>query len=103
MQVTEDPLDMKVVDLENECMEQQVAEDCFASVNEVPAMALTLTIATLVRVPKLIVSVPGPRKAGIVKRALTGAISTDCPATILRTHPDATLYLDRESVAELEV
>jgi glucosamine-6-phosphate deaminase len=70
-------------------------------VNEVPAKALTLTIPALLRVPKLIVSIPGSRKAGIVKRALNEAISTDCPATILRTHPDATLYLDSESAAEL--
>jgi glucosamine-6-phosphate deaminase len=99
----EDPLDMKVVDLDNECKEQQVAEGWFASVKEVPAQALTLTIPTLLRVPKLIVSVPGSRKAGIVKRALNEAISKDCPATILRTHPDATLYLDGESAAELKV
>jgi glucosamine-6-phosphate deaminase len=99
----EDPLDVKVVDLDNQCKEQQVAEGWFASVNEVPAQALTLTIPTLLRVPKLIVSVPGSRKAAIVKRALNEAISTDCPATILRTHPDVTLYLDRESAAELEV
>lgn len=99
----EDPLDMKVVDLDKQCKEQQVAEGWFASVDEVPAQALTLTIPTLLRVPKLIVSVPGSRKASIVKRALNEAISKDCPATILRTHPDATLYLDRESAAELRV
>lgn len=99
----EDPLDMKVVDLDNECKAQQVAEGWFRSVDEVPAQALTLTIPTLLRAPKLIVSIPGSRKAGIVKRALNEPISTDCPATILRTHPDATLYLDKESAAELKV
>jgi len=52
-------------------------------------------------VPKLIVSVPGLRKAGIVRRTLREAISTDCPSTVLRNHPDATLYLDAESSAEL--
>jgi glucosamine-6-phosphate deaminase len=98
----EDPLDMKVVDLDSECKQQQVAEGWFASVNDVPAQALTLTIPALLRAPKLIVSVPGSRKAGIVKRTLSEAISTNCPATILRTHPDVTVYLDRESAAELE-
>jgi len=55
----------------------------------------------LLRVPKLIVSVPGRRKAKIVRRAFTEPISTACPATILRTHPDATVYLDLESADQL--
>ena len=41
--------------------------------------------------------VPGPRKAPAVKRTIEGAIATECPATILRRHPDCTLYLDRDS------
>jgi glucosamine-6-phosphate deaminase len=97
-----DPEDMKIVALDEECKQQQVAEGWFKSINEVPSQAITLTIPTLLRVPKLIVSVPGSRKAKIVDRTLREPISTDCPATILRTHPDATVYLDEESAAELE-
>jgi glucosamine-6-phosphate deaminase len=52
-------------------------------------------------VPKLIASVPGPRKAHIVYRALTEPISTACPATLLRKHPDCTVYLDQDSAKEL--
>ena len=96
-----DPVDVKVVTLDAACRQQQLAEGWFDSLDEVPAQAISLTIPTLFRVPKLILSIPGPRKAHIVKRSLTEAISTDCPATILRTHPDATAYLDRESGAEL--
>jgi len=96
-----DPRDMKVVALDDECKQQQVAEGWFASTNEVPAQAMTLTIPALLRVPKIIVSVPGFRKAKIVKRALNETISTACPATILRKHPDATVYLDEESASEL--
>jgi glucosamine-6-phosphate deaminase len=62
---------------------------------------MTITIPALFRVPKLIASVPGPRKAAILRRTLEDAISTACPATLLRTHPDATVYLDRESAAEV--
>jgi glucosamine-6-phosphate deaminase len=98
----EDPLDVKIVSLDNDCKRQQVAEGWFASVEEVPGQAMTVTIPALLRVPKLIVSVPGRRKASIVRRALSEAISTSCPATILRTHPDATVYLDLESAAELD-
>jgi glucosamine-6-phosphate deaminase len=98
----DDPLDMKIVDLDDDCKRQQVAEGWFANLDEVPEQALTLTIPALFRVPKLIVSVPGRRKAAIVKRTLNEAISTTCPATILRTHPDATVYLDADSAAELD-
>ena len=97
-----DPLDMKVVTLDEPCRVQQASEGWFESFDAVPEAAMTLTIPTLFRVPKLIASVPGKRKAGIVRRALTEAISPECPGTILRTHPDATLYLDIESAAELD-
>ncbi len=97
-----DPRDMKLVHLDNECRQQQVAEGWFPGVDAVPAEALTLTIPALLRVPKLIASVPGARKAHIVKRTLEEPISTACPATIFRTHPDVTVFLDRESAAELD-
>jgi glucosamine-6-phosphate deaminase len=96
-----DPDAMKVVTLDAECREQQLAEGWFKSLEEVPERALTLTISTLLKIPKLIVSVPGPRKAQSVRRTLEEPISTGCPATILRTHPDVTLYLDRDSAAQL--
>jgi glucosamine-6-phosphate deaminase len=97
-----DPLDMKVVRLDQVCRQQQAAEGWFNSPQEVPAQAMTLTIPTLFRVPKLIASVPGPRKAEIVRRTLEEPVTIGCPATLLRTHPDATVYLDRESAAELD-
>lgn len=97
-----DPSDMKVVELDATCKNQQVEEGWFHSVAEVPARALTLTIPTLLRVPRLIVSVPGPRKAHIVRRTLVETVSTKCPATILRSHPNATVYLDRDSASELD-
>ena len=96
-----DPRDIKIVALDEQCKQQQVAEGWFGSTAEVPVQAMTLTIPALLRVPKLIASVPGIRKAKIVARALQEAISTACPATILRKHPDATVYLDEESASEL--
>ena len=96
-----DPLDVKVVQLDTTCRQQQEAEGWFGSLEEVPERAMTITIPALFRVPKLIASVPGPRKAAIVRRALEDSISTACPATLLRTHPNATVYLDRESSAQV--
>lgn len=96
-----DELDAKIVVLDDVCRQQQAAEGWFASVDEVPESAITLTIPALMRVPKLIVSVPGPRKAEIVRRAFEEPVSTQCPATILRNHPDATIYLDVQSASHL--
>jgi glucosamine-6-phosphate deaminase len=97
-----DPLDAKIVHLDAVCRRQQMAEGWFASVDQVPERAITLTIPALFRVPTLIVSVPGSRKAKIVRRAFEEPISTECPATILRTHPNVTVYLDLESASELD-
>ena len=92
---------VKVVALDEACRLQQVAEGWFGILEDVPDRAITLTIPTIVRVPRLIVSVPGIRKAEIIHRTLHEPISPHCPATILRTHPNATLYLDRDSASEL--
>ena len=97
-----DPADVKIVTLDATCRQQQTAEGWFASIEEVPANAITVTIPALFRIPRLILSIPGKRKAQIVKRAFKEPISTHCPATVLRTHPDATVYLDLDSAAELD-
>jgi len=96
-----DPLDIKIVSLDEQCRQQQVNEGWYASLPEVPKRAITLTIPALLRVPRLIASVPGERKAQIVRRTLTEKISADCPATILRSTSNTTIYLDPASVAEL--
>jgi glucosamine-6-phosphate deaminase len=98
-----DPREMKVVTLDSACRRQQVAEGWFPTPEEVPERALTLTIPTVFRIPKVIVSVPGERKAQIVRRTLQDPISERCPATILRTHPDAMLFLDAESASQLNL
>lgn len=98
----EDPMDARIVSLDDECRQQQFMEGWFSSFAEVPTKAITLTIPALFRIPELICSVPGPRKTQIVKRALTEQVSTRCPATVLRKHAHTTLYLDRASAAELE-
>ncbi|MGA7523062.1 MAG: glucosamine-6-phosphate deaminase [Acidobacteriaceae bacterium] len=98
----DDPQPMKIVTLDRACRQQQLAEGWFPSFDQVPQQALTLTIPTLLKVPKLVASVPGKRKAASVRRTLRDPISVQCPATILRTHPDVTLCLDRESASELD-
>ncbi|NOT62376.1 MAG: glucosamine-6-phosphate deaminase [Acidobacteria bacterium] len=96
-----DPQAVKVVELEEACRQQQVNDGCFATLNDVPRRALSVTIPTMMRCKNLVLSVPGIRKQQAVKRVLTGPVTTACPASILRTHSDAWLYLDAESAASL--
>ncbi|MGH9833484.1 MAG: 6-phosphogluconolactonase, partial [Blastocatellia bacterium] len=63
--------------------------------------ALTLTIPAIMACPRLFVVVPGARKQRAVRDAIEGEITTACPASILRTHNDAHLFLDRDSAAKL--
>ena len=98
----DDPEPMKIVTLDRACREQQLAEGWFPSFDQVPKQALTLTIPTLLKVPRLVASVPGKRKAASVRRTLQDPVSVHCPATILRTHPDVTICLDEESASELD-
>ena len=96
-----DPLTMKVVDLDEACRKQQVGEGHFASVDEVPREALTLTCPALMRAEHLVCSVPDARKANAVKRSIEGPISESCPGSLLRKHPDAVLFLDKQSASLL--
>ncbi len=92
-----DPLDVKIVTLDAECRQQQVDEECFESLDLVPTEAMTVTVPRLMAAGRLFAVVPGAIKREAVRRTLHGPISTECPASILRTHPNCTLYLDRES------
>ena len=95
-----DPLPMKVVTLDAACRRQQVNDGCFPSLDAVPTRALTLTIPTLMAGRHLCCAVPGPTKRAAVARLLSGSIASDCPATILRTHPDCTLHVDPDSLPD---
>ncbi len=97
----DDPQDVKIVRLDEVSRQQQVSEGWFASIQEVPMRAITVTIPALFRVPKLILPIVGKRKAQILRRTLKEPISPALPATILRTHPDATAYLDEDAASDL--
>lgn len=92
-----DPVLVKVVDLDNACRIQQVNDGCFARIEDVPTHALTLTIPALVSAPYLYIIVPGEKKAEAVYHTLNAAISEKYPSTILRKHLDALLFADDKS------
>ncbi len=93
----DDPLVVKVVMLDDPCRRQQVHDGAFAALEDVPQRAITVTLPAIVGIPKVFVAVPGARKRKAVEAALQGPITTACPASILRQHPDAHLFLDQDS------
>ncbi len=97
----DDPLDVKVVELDAACRRQQVGEGHFATDADVPALAMTVTIPALLRATRVLAIVPEARKANAVRDALHGPVATSCPASILRQTPQATIFLDSDSAGAL--
>jgi glucosamine-6-phosphate deaminase len=92
---------VKVVDLDETCRMQQVHDGCFATLDDVPKYALTLTVPTLANAPYRFCVVPAKTKAQAVRNTVEGEIGEACPATALRRHANAVLYLDPDSSALL--
>ena len=94
-----DPKAVKVVDLDDICRMQQVHDGCFASLDEVPKYALTLTVTTLASADYRFCVVPAATKANAVKNTVLGEIGEACPATVLRIKDNSILYCDADSAA----
>lgn len=98
-----DPELVKPVKLDETCRQQQVHDGCFASLEDVPQYALTLTVPALLAAEKMFCVVPYATKAAAVKELLTtDQINEHCPATALRNHAGAHLYCDKESFGEVD-
>ncbi len=97
-----DPLAVKRVEIDGVARMQQVHDGTFARVDEVPQGALTVTMSTIRAASVVSIVVPGEQKAKAIAAMLDGPISTDCPASILRRHPDAQLFLDAASAATVK-
>jgi glucosamine-6-phosphate deaminase len=95
------PAPYLVVELDEACRRQQVGEGWFANISEVPRQAISMSVRQILQAREIIAVVPDARKAHAVKLSVEGEITPMAPASILRTHPAATLYLDRESASEL--
>jgi glucosamine-6-phosphate deaminase len=96
---TEDPY--LIVELDEACRLQQVNEGWFKSVSDVPARAISMSVQQILKSHEIIAVVPGAQKARAVKACLEGDIDPMAPASILRTHPNTTTYLDTESASLL--
>ncbi len=96
---TEDPY--LIVNLDEPCRRQQVGEGWFADISQVPQRAISMSPRQILKAKELLVVVPDQRKAHAVKACLEGEISPMAPASILRRHPKATVYLDTDSASLL--
>lgn len=90
-----------IVDLDEACRRQQMGEGWFATLQDVPCRAISMSIKRILASRKLVVTVPDERKAEAVRNAVEGALTNRVPASILRTHADCTLFLDRAAASLL--
>lgn len=93
-----DKATVKPVELDEICRGQQVNDGCFSHIDEVPKIALTLTVPTLFAGDYLFCVVPAPTKANAVREVMTtDKVDEHCPATVMRKHPNVIMYCDRDS------
>jgi glucosamine-6-phosphate deaminase len=95
----DDPAAVRVVELTEKCRMQQVHDATFPTLDDVPRRAITVTIPAIVAIPRLFVMVPGQTKAAAIAATLRDPVSESCPASILRRHPNTTLFVDLDSAA----
>ncbi len=90
-----------IVTLDEACRQQQVGEGWFPSVADVPTQAISMSVREILRAREILCVVPDARKAKAVKATVEGDVSPMVPASILKTHPNTTLYLDQPAAALL--
>ena len=87
--------------LDNLCRRQQLGEGWFKNLEEVPELAISMSIRQIMKSSRIIVTCPDERKAEAVKNCLEGEVANLHPASILRCHPAVWLYLDAGSASKL--
>jgi glucosamine-6-phosphate deaminase len=97
----DDPATVKRVTLDEACRRQQAGEGHFKDVDSVPREAVTMTCSALLQAEAWVCCVPEARKAEAVRKALEEPVATSCPASIVREHPNAAIYLDENSASLL--
>jgi glucosamine-6-phosphate deaminase len=90
-----------IVNLDEACRQQQVGEAWFADISQVPKQAISMSAKQILKAKEILAVVPDKRKAQAIKACFEGEISPMTPASILRRHPNATIYLDTNSASLL--
>ena len=92
-----------VVNLNDTCKNQQVGEGWFATADDVPKQAVSMSVKQIMKCKKIVSCVPYAVKADAVLKTVSGELSNLVPATMLKTHSDFTLYIDCESAVKLSI
>lgn len=90
-----------IVRLDEACRKQQVGEGWFQNIADVPSRAISMSIRQILKAREIICVAPDARKAKAIQACFQGEISPLAPASILRTHFNTTVYLDRQSAGLL--
>jgi len=90
-----------VVNLDEPCRLQQMGEGWFASLEEVPLQAISMTVKQIMKSRHIVCSVPDERKALAVRNSLLQEVSNIYPASILQNHTHCTFFLDKSSASLL--
>lgn len=97
---TEDPY--LIVELDDACRQQQFGEGWFASFDDVPTRAISMSVRQIMKSAEIVCTVPDRRKAEAVQAAIEGPVTPKVPASILQEHPRTTLVLDKQSASLLQ-
>lgn len=90
-----------IVELDDACRQQQVGEAWFADLSQVPKQAISMSVRQIMKSKEILAVVPDTRKAPAIQLCFEGATSPTAPASILCRHPNATVYLDKNSASLL--
>ncbi len=97
----EDPAWVKPVEIDDTSRRQQVSDGAFDRFEDVPRIALSVTMSTILACRIISLVVPGPQKAAAVAAMLDGPVTTTCPASVLRGHPDAVMFVDEAAAVRV--
>jgi len=91
-----------VVNLNERCKQQQMGEGWFATIDDVPKQAVSMTAYQIMQCKTIVSCVPHKVKAEAIRKTLAAEeVTNEIPATLLKTHPDFILYLDENSASEI--
>ena len=91
-----------VVELDEACRRQQLGEGWFPTMDDVPRQAISMSMQWILKPKHLVVTCPDGRKSTAVKACLHGPMSPSCPASYLRSHPSAVLFIDQGAASQLK-
>ncbi|MFD0712563.1 hypothetical protein [Paenibacillus sp. GCM10027626] len=92
-----------IVNLNETCKQQQVNEGWFATINDLPKQAITMTVKQILKSRHIVSVVPHQAKVEAISNTISPEVNSNYPSTILKTHLDWRLFLDKQSSSKIYV